>query len=183
MKKNRELQNFIHINYPQTGFLIYQMQVSMSLLLENKEVSFQSKLELINSYLIHNQQKILIFNLNMFLQKFFKVGTKNKTGLYLLVKTSHFNDKTQKVLDKFFNINRLNKLISTDFILFKIPNLVEILSLNSHDFNLAPNAVHGFISQYGIAGILFMEKKINFLIDLETVFLKYILKKFEKGNL
>ena len=157
-------QDFLMLNFPEMDFFVNRAQFSGSTSIE-KMGKIKSSILYFNDVFTYNEQLILLFDCDSFLQKTFQCEQSTSSRLCLLMKPEDFTLKSRPLIERLLNSNNR---FSKEFLGLIIPARAEIKKISINEIYLPPAGLKKTLDNYGIYGCRFpQENRIQYYIDLE----------------
>ncbi len=174
MEKSKVLskgQDFLLLNYANMGFFVNRNQFSGSTSI-NKIRKIESHIVFINKIFNFNDQTILLFDCDDFLQQVYNCNNENKSQLCLLMRMENFSSQIRPLITR---VLTQSPKLSKEYFGLLITGQSEIKKMDIEDIYLSPRGVRKHFNKYGLYGCCFPEDdSIQYFIDLEIIILNAI---------
>ena len=158
-------QDFLLLRYKEADFFINRCQFSSSAPLD-KIQNIKTSTPFFSGVFSYSGNKVLLFDYNAFLGKYFRCQPESESRLCLLMKLGDFTEKGGK---KIKSVLERNKQISKDYLGLIITSQAEIKPIAFEEIRLAPAKLRQALFEKGLCGCRFnVEDRIQYFVDLET---------------
>lgn len=167
--------DFLILTYETIGFIINRNQFSASLFLDQSR-PIRSNAKYIGEIIEYNDENVLVFDCDAYLQDLFEYEEKSSVHLALISDTAGFSEKNRRLFQKL--TAKSNGLLSSRYLALKVGNQAGMKKIPFAELKPIPDILHGCLNREGILGCRFMdEKSIQFFIDIEDIVFHILFRK------
>lgn len=172
-------QDFLVINYPNTGFFIHRHHFAAIIFLE-KTIRYKSRFKYVSSLIHYNEEVLPVIDFDAILKDAFSCTGGDGAQVALISELDSFTRAGRFMLDKLF-LND-NKRLSQQFIAFKVNHHTQIDRIPPSQIKLIPRSLRSKHFKEGILGCRFVsESHIQFFLDIEKIFMNCIMGRSLKS--
>ena len=167
-------QDFLLLNYSDMDFIVNRNQFSGSTSLD-RVTQIESPFEFFNSTFRFNDQQILLFDCDAFLQREYACRSRGSSRLCLLMGMENFTDNGRPRIEAHI---ASNEDLSREFLGLIITSHSEIAELEIEGLWLSPSGIRKHLEGFGLNGCRFPgDDRIQYFIDLETIIINTLERK------
>lgn len=174
--------NFLKIEYPDLGFLINREQVLGSIFFHTPK-PIKSFLYYLSSIAFYKEEKVLLFDLSLYLEDLFAISNNTHSPLLLIVDVTRFSEEHREYFREFYEKHNLHKLLSPNYLALKIKSNIITQELFEKDLKTPPLNLRASVRQKGFLGFHFESlEKANYWLDIENLIFNEFLCLKEKRS-
>ncbi len=171
---------FLRLSYKEVDFLINRKQFFASMIV-NDVKSVSSACSFIHSIMPYNEQNVLLYDLDFFIQASFKnvkrIEEASHNSLAIITDIQAMSDKNKSILKKIKFKGK--SLIDNGHFGFVLHIQSEIIMIPIEHLKLFPQNVRTFFNLKGILGCRFIDKRIQYVIDIDTILSNSIMENLQ----